>query len=284
MATGVYSVKTLNDNWVEDRLQPAGSLSVTGDVDKKVVRALEPDLAYIGERYDVLARVSRIPRRPSYAVPDDGFREILSTNLHDLRHPSSHPGFAKRQSSCPCLTNTANAPVSPPELRPLDGPPSGFGASLQQHPKNHEQRFWNTSHGDTYGYNELGRSKSMKLCPTTKHPSGVTSESVEKRVTGMQCGQLCGEKFSEHIDPGRDTRTQRAWLPGGDAGLRNVHLGGKKPRAPPIDNELSLPLGEGAMAKVRQDLKERQGRLSRIATHITRGAHMKSGISLFQDE
>lgn len=282
MAVGVYGMKTLSDNWVEDRLQPAGSLTVTGGLHQRRARAPENDLAYIGERYDVLARISRIPQRPSYATPDDGFRETLSTNLNDLRDPRSHASFAKRQMSAPALINTANAPVSPTETREVDGPRTGFGASLQRHPPNHDVRFWNTTHGDFFG--EGSRKRPAKLCPASKHSSGVTSEAEEKRVTGMQCGSLCGEYFRETHDPSRDTRTQRAWIPGSDAALRNVHMGGKRPQLPPKDNELSLPLGDGAMAKVRQDLKERSGRLSRVATHITRGAHLKAGMSVFQDE
>lgn len=282
MAVGIYGMKTLNDNWAEDRVQPPGSLTVTGDLDQRRARKLETDLAYIGERYDVLGRISRIPLRPSYATPDDGFRETISTNRNDLREPKSYPTFARRQLSAPALINTANAPVCPPEKRELDGPLTGFGASLQRHQPNFDQRFWNTTHGDNFG--EGSRKRLVKLCPTTKHPSGVSSEADQKRVTGMQCGALCGEFFRETSDPARDTRTQRAWIAGSDAALRNVHMGGKKPQAPRLDNELSLPLGEGAMVKVRQDLQDRQGRLSRVATCITKGAHLKAGMSLFQDD
>mmetsp|Transcript_63490 Transcript_63490/g.182267 ORF Transcript_63490/g.182267 Transcript_63490/m.182267 type:complete len:279 (-) Transcript_63490:132-968(-) len=278
MASNTYSMRTLNDNWLEDRCQPP----VTGDLHKLKVRKLETEIAYIGERYDVLGRIGRLHGRATYATPDDGFRETISTNLHDLRDPKSHSMFVGRALSTPALVNPANAPVCPPEMRELDGPLTGFGGSLQRHPKNHDVRFWNTTHGDVYG--EGTRQRTIKLCPTTKHPSGVTSEAEEKRVTGMSCGSLCGEYYRETSDPARDTRTQRAWMPAGDPGVRSVHMGGKKPVAPSVDNELSLPMGDGAMSKVRQDLKDRQGRLSRVATHITKGAHLKAGLSLFQDD
>jgi len=276
-------MKTLSDNWVEDRLQPEGSLTVTGGLNKRTSRPHETDLAYIGERFDVLSRISRLPQRVSYAMPDDGFRETLSTNLHDLRHPKTWPSsYPKRQYSAPALINTANAPVCPPERRELDGPECGFGASLKKHQKNHEQRFWNTTHGDVFG--EGSRKKMNRLCPASKSFAGFSTEAESTRVSGMQCGVLCGEQYRELEDPAKDTKTQRAWIPGRDPALRNVHMGGSRALLPPSDNALSLPLGDGAMARVRQDLKDRQGRLSRVATHITRGAHLKAGYAIFQDD
>mmetsp|Transcript_74033 Transcript_74033/g.205142 ORF Transcript_74033/g.205142 Transcript_74033/m.205142 type:complete len:101 (+) Transcript_74033:1-303(+) len=100
----------------------------------------------------------------------------------------------------------------------------------------------------------------------------------------MKCGQLCGEAFREVDDPALDTRTQRAWMPGGDPGIGHAHLGGVRHPPPGEDNELSLPLGDGAMNKVRADLAARKGRLCRVATNITKGAHQTGGVRVFQDD
>lgn len=281
MATGIYSLRTLNDNWFEDRLQPAGSLSATGPIERKKARAIEPDLAYIGERYDVLARVSRVPPRISYATPDDGFNEKLRTSLVDFAHPRSRPEFAKRGISAPPMITTANAPVCPPERRPLPGPRSGFCAVLNHHREDHDQRFWNTANGDFFG--EGPRKRSTKAEPSVLHPAGTTTEWEEDRVLGMKVGKLCGEALSETTNPATDTRTQRAWMPGMDPALRNIEYGGARRIPPSTDNALSLPLGKGAMSKVRADLKDRQGRLYRTATTITKGNGCRYGIAIFQD-
>jgi len=113
--------------------------------------------------------------------------------------------------------------------------------------------------------------------------AGKSTEEDENRVQGMKVGKLTGENYRESSDPAADTRTQRAWLYGSDPSLTHVHHGGKRPPAPRENNELSLPLGDGAMSKVRADLKERKGLLYRTATHITKGNGHRTGMSVFQD-
>lgn len=276
----VYSHKTLNDNWLEDRLQLDGALNA-GNFHKRSSRPYETDLAYIGDRYDVLSRISRMPSRPTYAMPEDGFDEKVTTHLADFTDPKTHPMFSSKKLSAPSLINTANAPVCPPEKRPLPGPPSGFGAAISRHPKNHDQRFWNTTYGDFFG--EGSRKAEERREPSGHRFAGVSTEHEEGRVQGMKCGKLCGESHFESNDPSRDTATQRAWLPHPDPALTNIHLGGIQRESSKEDNHLSLPLGGGAMRKIRADLKERQGRLFRTGTHITKGAS-RSGIAIFQDD
>lgn len=278
----MYSRKTLNDNWVEDRHHSEEALSATGNIHKKAARGYETDLAYIGDRYDVLSRLSRIPPRASFATPDDGFNEKVTTNVSDFMHPRSHPMFASKKQSSPALINTANAPVCPPEKRPLRGPDSGFGAGISRHQKDHESRFWNTSSTDFYG--APSQRRDMKKEPSVHQPAGVSSEHEENRGTGMMCGQLCGEHHCASDNPAIDTRTQRSWMPGTDPALTHIHHGGTKKTLPREDNHLSLPVGDGAMSKIRADLKDRQGRLYRTGTHITKGAHNKKGIAIFQDD
>lgn len=282
MAIGVYSCRTLNENWFEDRCQPPGSLTAIGPSQKKQARPYETDLAYIGERYDVLARVSRVPPRPTFALPDDGFNEKSKTSLVDFADPRTRGEWGKGRAYAPPLVNTENAPVRPPETRELPGTRSGFGGHLPRHEENHDQRFFNTTSGDFYG--EGVRTKGPFVCPSTLRAAGTTTEEAEARTQGLRVGVLCGEAFNDSNNQGINTRTQRSWLYSPDASLRNIHLGGTRPRISTNDNELSLPLGEGAMSKIRADLKERQGRLFRTATHITKSSMSKSGIAIFADD
>jgi len=285
MATGVFNKNVLNDNWFEDRLAPEGSLDVTSGLTRKTARPPETDLAYVGERYDVLARISRIPARPSFALPDDGFNETVRSSAIDFADPRTRKEVKGGKAEAPKLINTLNAPVLPPEKRALDGPERGFGSALPQHPANHEQRLWSTSVGEFFG-ESLSRLKPARLDPG--HPelqaAGMSTEHEEARIQGLKVGVLCGENFNNSADPGLNSRTQRSWLYQPDASLRHIEeFGGLKRNLPPSDNELSLPLGNGAMSKVRADLKERQGRLFRTATYITKGKGQRGGISIFQD-
>lgn len=283
MAIGVYSRKVLTDNWCEDRNHEGDMLSATGNYSKRAARGYETDLAYIGERYDVLSRISRMPKRQSWALPDDGFNEKSTTQGKDYGHPSAHPMFASKRASAsaPCLITTNNAPVGPVEKRPLKGTNSGFGATISRHAVDHEASFFSTTHGDFYGHGV--RAKPLKRDPSGHEASGVSSEYEGNKSSGMMCGQLCGENFVVHTDPGRDTRTQRSWMPGLDPAIKNIHHGGAPKALPKEDNHMSLPLGEGVMSKIRADLKERNGRMYRNGTTITKGAHMRSGVSVFQD-
>jgi hypothetical protein len=225
-----------------------------------------------------------MPNRDSYATPDDGFRENTSTNKTDFAHPMTRKEFVRRAPPKATMITAESVPeVSYDERRPVDGQRSGFGALLNRHEANHDQRFFNTTVGEVYGYGEGFKACKVKRPPETLHHSGVSTEHESNRVQGMLCGQLCGENYKDSDDPSINTHTQRAWLYEPDAALQNIHLGGTKKRVSGIDNALSLPLGEGAMAQIREDLKNRGGKLFRQATTITKGLGSRNGVSVFQD-
>lgn len=281
----VYSTCTLNDNWYEDRVQPEGGLTGIGDINKKVTRKYESDIAYVGERYDVLTRIGRVPFRDSYATPDDGFRERERTSLVDFADPRSHKEFAaKPLPKAQMITSETVPEVCFEERRPLPGNTRGFGAVLNRHDKNHGERNWNTTNHDCYGKGNYNRTmRGSRSDPSLLRPCGVSTHHEENRMPGMKVGILCGEEYRDAGNPSNDTRTQRSWV--ADASLRNIHHGGTKPKIRGVaDNHLSLPLGDGAMAKIRQDLSERQGRLFRVATHITTGKDKKWGVAIFKDD
>jgi len=275
-------LNTLNDNWFEDRAQPEGSLTATAGLDRKYNRPYETDLAYIGERYDVLSRIGRLPPRASYATPEDGFNEKSKTSLVDFADPRSRNDFGKGKAIAPIMITTENAPVKGVEARELPGERSGFGAHIHRHDEGHDKSFFNTTMGDHFG--EGSRTRAERFDPAQLHAAGVSTEHEEARIQGMKVGVLCGEAFNESENPGGNTRTQRSWLYEPDASLRNIEYGGTRRNLPKMDSALSLPIGEGAMSKVRADLKERKGRLYRTATIITKGKGHRPGISIFQDE
>lgn len=289
MAQQIYGMKTLNDNWFEDRCAPPGELTALGNISEKACRPVETDLAYLGKTYHPLTRIARMPPRPSHALLDDGFNVKQTTTQVDFAHPRRYG--TPRGSTAPTIITTANAPVCPPEQRELPGPKYGFGAALPRHPENHEQRFWNTTNCDFYGEGgpRSARTGRMPAIPSaSSHAAGWSTERMERKskMEGIKVGKLVGESYVDTTDPATSTNTQRMWLYCPDAALTNVHLGGSKPRIQGPDNELSLPLGEGEMTKIRAALASRNGKLARTSTTITTGSHhgnQRSGIRIFQD-
>jgi len=223
-----------------------------------------------------------MPPRTSYALPEDGFKEQATTNLADFKDPRSRNDWGKGKAIAPTMITTENAPVCPPEMRELQGPRRGFGAALNRHEDNHAQRFFSTTSEEFYG--QGSRKKEKKEASAIPHHAGLSTEFEEGRVQGMKVGILCGEAYNDSDNPASNTRTQRSWLYEHDPALHNIHHGGRKSGVPSKDNELSIPIGAGAMAKVRSDLKERQGRLYRVATLITKGNHHRKGVTIFQDD
>lgn len=278
-AIGVYGLRTLQDNWYEDRCQSASGMptTATGGFEHRRPRAYESDIAYIGERYDVLNRISRMPDKKSYAICDDGFRERQSTHHADFAPPKTRTEFVRNPPAKPAMITAESVPeVSYDERRPLPFKHPRFAYAR-------DERLWNTTHGDFFGYAASQRCEPRCFITGEMGSSGISSEAEESRVSGVKVGKLCGEKFNETDDPGVNTHTQRAWLYQSDPALKYSHLGGSRVRPLNPDNELSLPIGDGAMAKVRADLMERKGRLYRTATTITKGLGQRGGISIFQD-
>eukprot|EP00929_Paragymnodinium_shiwhaense_P111716 TRINITY_DN80005_c0_g1_i1.p1 TRINITY_DN80005_c0_g1~~TRINITY_DN80005_c0_g1_i1.p1 ORF type:complete len:287 (+),score=52.90 TRINITY_DN80005_c0_g1_i1:120-980(+) len=285
MSVGVYGLTTLQGNWVEDRLQPEGSLSVTGGLEQRKARKYESDIAYVGERYDVLSRISRLPNRPSFALPDDGFRERDCTYRTCYAPPRSRTEYVFHPPAKPRMITSESVPeVSFENRRPLPGKTTrGFGSVLNRHDKTEGQRFFSTASGEFYGEGDH-RPRQRVTIGEGMNFGGVSTEHEEHRPTGMKVGCLCGENFNESTDPSKNTRSQRSWMYQPDPALTNVAHGGSKPKkVKGADNELSIPIGDGAMAKVRKQLTERQGKLYRSASLVTKGMDKRWGVNIFMD-
>lgn len=286
MTQAFYGLKTLNANWYEDRLQPEGG-TMAPAADTKVLRPHESEIANVSDRYDVLSRIARATPRKSYAMPDDGFRERGTLHNLDYAHPRSRKEVVRNPPESPKFITTETVPeVCYEDRRPIEGNRRGFGAVLNRHEESHEQRFWSTTHGDTYG--ECNRTPRARLEASGLRPAGVSNLEQTHKVTGCKVGKLCGEDYREGMDPAADTVIQRSWLYAQDASLRHIDYGGKKAPLPADDNMLSLPLGEmlrkGKDGKRIQDDVERRGMLFRVATEITKGRGERPGVAVFQDD
>jgi len=179
------------------------------------------------------------------------------------------------------LTAESIPEVCHDERRPILGTTRGFGSVLDRHDDNHGIRHWNTSSQDAFGIGER-KLRGSRSDPAILLPCGLSSKHVDERCAGMKVGVLCGEEFRNTGNPSNDTMVQRAWVQ--DASLRNIHHGGTKPRVRGQDNFLSVPIGDGAMSKIRQSLEDRQGKLFKVATNITKGRDKRPGVAIFKDD
>jgi len=283
-----YSLRSLNDNWFEDRLQPQGASKGSGPLDQKKVRAVEHEIAHVGERYDTLTRIARCPARESYASPNDGFSEKTTTHQGAFMHPRSRKEVVHNPPQKPNFITTETIPeVCHESRRPVPGKNKGFGAVLNRHEETHEQRFWNTTHEDSFGNSPEGaRRPQARADSHGMKQSGVSVIETAGRSEGVLVGQLCGEDYKKTADPSADTHIQRAWLYNADPALR--HITHKKSPVPAEDNEMSLKIGEGHHIAKTKELSARgertNGMLFRTGTQITKGKGERYGQSIFQDE
>lgn len=281
MTTGcAYSLKTLNGNWFEDRRQPPGSFAAVGT--ERTTRKVEPEIANVGTTYDVLTRIARSTPRESYALADDGFNEKQTLHHADYAHPMTRKEVVRNPPEPPNFITTETVPeVCYEDRRPIPGNVRGFGAVLNRHEEGHNQRFWATAFGDTFG--ECDRRRRPRQEASGLRPAGVSVLEMTHKCGGLRAGLLCGEDFRDNSDPSNDTHTQRSWLYGGDPALRHLTKGGTpRGQLPPKDNELSLPVGEmlSGRGKRVQDCE----RAFRVRSDITKGKGERPGVSIFQDE
>jgi len=278
-----YNTRTLNDNWFEDRHQPVDSHRGRLAQHLKKSRAVEPEIAFIGERFDVLQRIARVPPRESYAMPNDGFCDRTKTSA-DFGNPADRKEVVRNPPEKPKFITTETVPeVCYEDRRPVYGNDRGFGSVLNRHEENHGQRNWNTATGDSFGYGVSSRRQERPATPSKSKHSGRSCTEASTRLEGLKVGRLCGEDHRDGKDPSADTYVQRAWLYGADPALKHIHMGGSRPLPSARDNALSLPLGEGDQKKHQKMVEDRKFMLHRTATQITQGRSPRYGISIFQD-
>jgi len=240
------------------------------------------DVANLEKSFSVLERISRTPAHNSKGtVADYGYREQASSFNDDFRHPKARKEFKKSPSAPQFITTETIPEVVPEGRRPVLGPRTGYGAVLQRHPKNIDQRSFTTSSRDALGYPRPipGVDRS------TFRPAGVGVLEMADRPEGMAVGVLAAEVYKPDVDVSEATPVQRSWLYETDAALRNVDkYGGRKPPPSLIDNHMSLPLGEGGHRRMHDTLMSKGGRLPRVSTSITTGKEKMYGIHIFQDD
>lgn len=143
-------------------------------------------------------------------IPDDGFRELKTTNQQEMQDPKVH--YAKQKPVLSMINKYNIAELSLVD-RPVQGTKTGFGAAINRHSDNHDARYFNTENRDNFG------------CPAPAGP-GETVANFTKASGSLAGGNLrpiekqgikpisnlIGEVYSKKFDPQEQTDVQRAWL------------------------------------------------------------------------
>lgn len=144
-----FSNKTLNENWFEDRLKIPQTHELNPD--QKVIRPKEQDLNCLTSTglAKPLGRIDRKPKQETFGlIPDDGFRELKTIKDTEMPNPSVHRA---KQKPVKNMINKYNIAELSLVDRPIDSTHSGFGAVINRHGPNHDQRFFDTTNKNFYG-------------------------------------------------------------------------------------------------------------------------------------
>ena len=96
-----------------------------------------------------LGSINRKPKQETFQlIPDDGYRELVSSNKDEVRPPKVH-----QQKVKPVLGMINKYNIAELSLvdRPVAGTKAGFGAVIVRHPDNHDARYWRTENRDNFG-------------------------------------------------------------------------------------------------------------------------------------
>lgn len=270
---------TLVHNWYEERLAPVQPSTLD-----KTLRESEDDLALVHDRFDVLDCIPRCKQPKSEVLADDGKWVDKSLTTVDFAHPKTRRLFVANPPEMPQFVNHETIPeMCHDGRRPVEGEDRGFGAVLDRHADQVEVRYFDTTHGQTYGM--PGKTMPETSLPTDGHSSGLGVIYASERGEGIQCSELTGEMLKPEADPSENTHVQRAWMYAADpalVALNNSPGRSTRPAIPRQNNHMSLPLGEGDH-KVTSALRDSKGMLYRQKTEITTGSDTKYGVNIWKD-
>mmetsp|Transcript_12980 Transcript_12980/g.29311 ORF Transcript_12980/g.29311 Transcript_12980/m.29311 type:complete len:208 (+) Transcript_12980:315-938(+) len=203
----------------------------------------------------------------------------------DYRNPKTRRNWVADPPQLPKFMNTETVPeICHDDRRPVRGEHRGFGAVLDRHPSNYGRRYYNTTYRDNYGRGMRKRVMESRD-PVDMAESGISVMRVAERPQGIACSALVGETFKPDSDPADNTFVQRSWMYTADPALTALTRRAKsaRPSVPTKNNELSLPLGEGAH-KAMMSQTPRGTKSFRVTTEITVGRGSRYGVSIWADD
>ena len=134
------------------------------------------------------------------------------------------------------------------------------------------------NHNRTPQPKQEATERPQRLCPSRPtRAAGLSFNTPFMWAPTYKKDILAAEIFRNSHDPQHSTDVQKTWVLGGDPGLR-MKRRTIKCELPPVDNENSLPLGEGAY--VKRAKSEKPGGNRRIRTDVTMATKMHHKIGL----
>ena len=214
-----------------------------------------------------LGTYNRKPKQETFGlIPDDGYRELVSTNKEECKPPACH---AQKTKPVLSMINKYNIAELSLVDRPVQGTNSGFGAVIVKHPNNHDARYFRTENRDNYGENcpkdagqTVGEFNALQRTLAGGQIRGYDQQGIKK------ISNLVGEIYGKNFDPQEQTNVQRSWLYQQDPAVRAVDQGkAGKNQLNMYDNANSLCLGEGIHATKKFD--DSVGAFRRIRCDVT---------------
>ena len=145
---------------------------------------------------------------------------------------------------------------------------------IARHTENHDARHFNTTFNDFHGKAPIPTAANTVegiQAEFSKQAGGNPRPNEKQKVKTTSC--LTGEFYSHDVfdrtvrDPQENTDVQRSWLYSKDAAVTAVQGERRGSQRPTSDNELSLPLGDGAWAA--KPKSDQPGFFRHIRTDVT---------------
>jgi len=110
--------------------------------------------------------------------------------------------------------------------RPIGGPPTGFGSTINRFPPTHDQRNFNTTNTEFFGTAPKKATDQVvnEFMETYNKQAGGQVRPFETQGVKL-ISNLTGEVYSKSFDPQEQTDVQRSWLYHEDPGVRAVNEG-----------------------------------------------------------
>ena len=214
-----------------------------------------------------LGAINRKPKQETFGlIPDDGFRELKTTNQQEIQNPKVH-----HQKEKPVLRMINKYNIAELSLvdRPVQTTHSGFGAVIPRQTADENARYFRTENRDNFGEKQVldARGTVEKFQADQGHQAGGQIRPFEEMGI-KKISNLVGEVYSKNYDPQEQTDVQRTWLYQQDPGVRAVNDGKTGINHTQFfDNATSLPLGDGMHSQF--EFNDKPGAFRRIRTDVT---------------
>ena len=147
-----------------------------------------------------LNTINRKPKQETFGlIPDDGFRELLTTNNERLKNPKVH---VQKEKPVLRMINKYNIAELSLVDRPVQTTHSGFGAVIPHHGPEENARYFRTENRDNFGEKAAGDAKATVANFEQQNSTLAGGQIRPFETMGIKkISNLVGEVYSKNYDP-----------------------------------------------------------------------------------